>query len=89
MQKAIGAARKSIQLKTYIYTDGQLGRQFLETLLATDRYGCNRVSLRHQPLAVLALPPPAGTVKWNRLLVHFAVGRPAAKSRSSAKVFPR
>ena len=39
MLKAIGAAQKSIQLETYIYTDGQLGRLFLEALLEAARRG--------------------------------------------------
>ena len=39
MLKAIGAAQKSIQLEMYIYTDGQLGRLFLEVLLAAARRG--------------------------------------------------
>ena len=34
MLAAIGAAQKTIQLETYIYADGQLGRQFLQALLA-------------------------------------------------------
>src|ERR1700722_10016055 len=37
MLEAIGAAQKSIQLETYIYSDGKLGRQFLEALLAAAR----------------------------------------------------
>jgi phosphatidylserine/phosphatidylglycerophosphate/cardiolipin synthase-like enzyme len=44
MLQAIGAAQKSIQLETYIYTHGQLGRQFLEALLAAARRGV-RVSV--------------------------------------------
>jgi cardiolipin synthase len=39
MLAALGAARKSILLETYIYADGQLGRQFLEALLAAARRG--------------------------------------------------
>ena len=39
MLKAIAVARKSIQLETYIYSDGQLGRQFLEALLVATRRG--------------------------------------------------
>ena len=34
MLEAIGAAQKTIQLETYIYADGKLGRQFLDALLA-------------------------------------------------------
>ena len=37
MLAAMGAAQKSIQLETYVYADGQLGRQFLEALLAAAR----------------------------------------------------
>jgi cardiolipin synthase len=37
--KAIGAAQKSIQLETYIYSDGKLGRQLLDALLAAARRG--------------------------------------------------
>ena len=36
---AMGAARKSIQLETYTFSDGQLGRRFLEALLAAARRG--------------------------------------------------
>src|ERR1039457_4842059 len=39
MLAALGAARKSILLETYIYADGQLGRQFLVALLAAARRG--------------------------------------------------
>ena len=39
MLEAIGAARKSIQLETYIYSDGRLGRQFLEALMAAAQRG--------------------------------------------------
>jgi cardiolipin synthase len=39
MLEAIKAARKSIQLEIYIYSDGQLGRQFLEALLAAAQRG--------------------------------------------------
>ena len=35
----IAAAQKSIQLETYIYSDGNIGRQFLEALLAAARRG--------------------------------------------------
>ena len=34
MLAALGAAQKSILLETYIFSDGQLGRQFLEALVA-------------------------------------------------------
>lgn len=37
--EAIGAAEKSIQLETYIYSDGKVGRQFLAALLAATRRG--------------------------------------------------
>src|SRR6202142_2882302 len=39
MLEAIAAARKSIRLETYIYSDGRLGRQFLEALLTAARRG--------------------------------------------------
>jgi cardiolipin synthase len=39
MLSAIEAAKKSIRLETYIYSDGRLGRQFLEALLAAARRG--------------------------------------------------
>jgi cardiolipin synthase A/B len=39
MLAAIEAAQKSIQLETYVYSDGKLGRQFLEVLLAAARRG--------------------------------------------------
>jgi cardiolipin synthase A/B len=39
MLAAIGAAQKSIQLETYVYADGQKGRQFLAALLAAARRG--------------------------------------------------
>ena len=39
MLAAIGGAKKSIQLETYIYADGQLGRRFLEALVAATRRG--------------------------------------------------
>ncbi|HEX3857527.1 MAG TPA: phosphatidylserine/phosphatidylglycerophosphate/cardiolipin synthase family protein [Verrucomicrobiae bacterium] len=39
MLAAIGAARQSIRLETYIYSDGKLGRQFLAALLAAAKRG--------------------------------------------------
>jgi len=39
MLGAMAAARKSIQLETYIFSDGRLGRRFLEALLAAARRG--------------------------------------------------
>jgi cardiolipin synthase len=39
MLAAIGAAQKSVQLETYTYSDGKLGRQFLEALLAAAQRG--------------------------------------------------
>ena len=39
MLAAIGAARQSILLETYIYADGQLGRQFLAALQAAAQRG--------------------------------------------------
>jgi cardiolipin synthase len=41
MLEAIGAARKSILLETYTFSDGQVGRRFLEALLAATRRGVN------------------------------------------------
>ena len=37
--KAIASAKKSIQFETYIYSDGKLGQQFLEALLAAAERG--------------------------------------------------
>jgi cardiolipin synthase len=39
MLAAMDAAQKSIQLETYTFSSGQLGRRFLETLLAATRRG--------------------------------------------------
>jgi cardiolipin synthase len=39
MLKAMAAAQKSIRLEIYIYSDGKVGRQFLETLLAAAQRG--------------------------------------------------
>jgi cardiolipin synthase len=39
MLAAMDAAQKSIQLETYTFSDGQLGRRFLEALLAAVRRG--------------------------------------------------
>jgi cardiolipin synthase len=39
MLDAIDAARKSIELETYIFSDGKLGRQFLDALAAAARRG--------------------------------------------------
>ena len=39
MLEAIALAKKSIQLETYIYSDGKVGRQFLEALLAARQRG--------------------------------------------------
>lgn len=36
---AISVAQRSIQFETYIYSDGKLGRQFLEALIAASRRG--------------------------------------------------
>jgi cardiolipin synthase len=44
MLAAMDAAQKSIQLETYTFSDGQLGRRFLEALLAASRRGV-RVSV--------------------------------------------
>ena len=39
MLAAISAAQKSIRLETYIYSDGQVGRRFLQALLEATRRG--------------------------------------------------
>jgi cardiolipin synthase A/B len=39
MLAAIGGAQKTIRLETYTFSDGKLGRQFLETLLAAAQRG--------------------------------------------------
>lgn len=39
MLAAIGAARESVRLETYIYTDGELGRQFRDALRAAQQRG--------------------------------------------------
>jgi cardiolipin synthase len=39
MLAALGAAQQSIRLETYTFADGQLGRKFLEALLAAARRG--------------------------------------------------
>src|SRR5471032_161164 len=39
MLAAMAAARKSIRLETYIFSDGQLGRRFLDALIAAARRG--------------------------------------------------
>ena len=39
MLQAMGMAQKSILLETYFYSDGEVGRQFLEALLAAARRG--------------------------------------------------
>jgi cardiolipin synthase len=39
MLEAIAAARRSIRLETYIYSNGEVGRRFLEALLAAARRG--------------------------------------------------
>jgi cardiolipin synthase len=55
MLEAIAAARKSIRLETYIYSDGKLGRQFLEALLASARRGV-RVQILVDALGSWLLP---------------------------------
>ena len=50
MLAAIEAAQKSIHLETYTYSDGKLGRQFLEVLLAAARRGV-RVRVLEGPFA--------------------------------------
>jgi cardiolipin synthase len=39
MLEAIGAAQRTIRLETYIYSNGEVGRRFLEALLAAVRRG--------------------------------------------------
>jgi cardiolipin synthase A/B len=55
MLTAMAAAQKSIRLETYIYSDGKLGRQFLETLLAAVRRGV-RVQILVDALGSWLLP---------------------------------
>jgi cardiolipin synthase len=55
MLEAMAAAQKSIRLETYIYSDGKLGRQFLETLLAAARRGV-RVQILVDALGSWLLP---------------------------------
>jgi cardiolipin synthase len=55
MLVAIAAARKSIRLETYIYSDGKLGRQILEALLAAARRGV-RVHILVDALGSWLLP---------------------------------
>ena len=55
MLEAIAAARKSIRLETYIYSEGKLGRQFLEALLAAAQRGV-RVQVLVDALGSWLLP---------------------------------
>jgi len=55
MLEAMATAQKSIRLETYIYSDGKLGRQFLETLLAAARRGV-RVQVLVDALGSWLLP---------------------------------
>jgi len=55
MLEAISAAQNSIRLETYIYSDGKLGRQFLEVLLAAARRGV-RVQILVDALGSWLLP---------------------------------
>ena len=55
MLEAIAAAQKSIRLETYIYSDGKLGRRFLEALLAAARRGV-RVQILVDALGSWLLP---------------------------------
>lgn len=82
MLDAIAAARHSIRLETYIYSDGPLGRQFADALLAAARRGV-RVSVLVDGFGSWALPEPffdalaaagASVRRFNRLtLWRFAV----------------
>lgn len=55
MLGAIAAARESVRLETYIYSDGHLGRQFADALLAAARRGV-RVSVLVDAFGSWALP---------------------------------
>ncbi|MGO9000800.1 MAG: phospholipase D-like domain-containing protein, partial [Limisphaerales bacterium] len=55
MLEAMAAAQKSIRLETYIYSDGKVGRQFLETLLAAAQRGV-RVQILMDALGSWLLP---------------------------------
>ena len=55
MLEAIAAAQKSIRLEIYIFSDGKLGRQFLEALLASARRGV-RVQILVDALGSWLLP---------------------------------
>src|SRR5580658_4739962 len=55
MLDAIANARESVQLETYIYSDGHLGRRFAETLLAAARRGV-RVSVLVDAFGSWTLP---------------------------------
>jgi len=55
MLAAIAAAQKSIQLETYIYSDGKIGRQFREALLAAAHRGV-RVQVLVDALGSWLLP---------------------------------
>ena len=55
MLEAIAAARNFIRLETYIYSDGKLGRQFLEALLGAARRGV-RVQILVDALGSWLLP---------------------------------
>lgn len=53
--EAIASARRSIQLETYIYSDGNLGRQFRDALIAASRRGV-RVQLLIDAVGSWLLP---------------------------------
>ena len=55
MLAAIGAARESVRLETYIFADGDIGRQFLAALLAARERGV-RVRLLVDALGCWLLP---------------------------------
>ena len=55
MLDAIVVARESVRLETYIYSDGRLGRQFVDALLAATKRGV-RVSVLVDAFGSWALP---------------------------------
>ncbi len=55
MLDAIAAARQSVRLETYIYSDGHLGRQFVDALLAAAKRGVH-VSVLVDAFGSWALP---------------------------------
>jgi cardiolipin synthase A/B len=71
MREAMAAAQKSIELETYIYSDGKLGRQILDALLAAAQRGV-RVRVLVDALGSWLLPDgyfaplvsAGGEVRW-------------------------